>query len=89
MRDLADIWGPVYTVPTASGLIKHYVISKGVICRVGKKQKCSVSGAVQCHYYSRSCFFRKKASKLLSRDPDLLLAENDLLLIGGGLKENS
>ena len=88
MRDLADIWGPVYTVPTASGLIKHYVVSKGVICRVDKKQKCAVSGAVQCHYYSRSAFFRKKASKLLSRDPDLLLAEDDWLLIGGGLQEN-
>ena len=88
MRDLADIWGPVYTVATASGLIKHYVVSKGVICRVGKKQECAVSGAVQCHYYSRSSFFRKKASKLLSRDPDLLLAEDDLLLIGGGLQEN-
>ena len=88
MRDLADIWGPVYVVGTAFGLIEHYVVSKGVICRVDEKQKCAVSGAVQCHYYSRSSFFRKKAYKLLSRDPDLPLAEDDLLLIGGGLQEN-
>ena len=43
---------------------------------------------VQCHYYSRSSFFRRRASRLLSRDADLLLAEDDLLLIGGGLREN-
>ena len=88
MRDLADIWGPIYTVPSASGLIKHYVVSKGVICRVNTKQQCAVPGAVQCHYYSRTSYFRKKASKLISREPEMLLAEDDVLLIGGGLREN-
>lgn len=88
MSDLADIWGPVYTVPTESGLIKHYVVSKGVICRINTKQQCIVPGAVQCHYYSRASFFRRKVSRLVSTERDLLLAEDDLLLIGGGLKEN-
>ena len=88
MRELADVWGPVYSVPTASGLIKHYVVSKGVICRVSTKRPCLVPGAVQCHYFSRLSFFRRNASRLLSKEPDLLLAESDTLLIGTGLKEN-
>ncbi len=88
MRDLADIWGPVYTVPNASGLVKHYVVSNGVICRVNTKQQCTAPGAVQCHYYSRPSFLRRKAYKLISKEPELLLAEDDVLLIGGGLKEN-
>ena len=45
MSDFADIWGPIYTVPAASGLIKHYVVSKGAICRVGNNRACAISGA--------------------------------------------
>ncbi|KAL8703796.1 MAG: hypothetical protein Q9201_003036 [Fulgogasparrea decipioides] len=88
MGDLADIWGPVYTVPSDSGLIKYYGVSKGVICRVDVKNECSIPGAVECHYFTRSSFFMRKASKLLFGAKDLLLAADDLLLIGVGLREN-
>lgn len=88
MKDIADLWGPVYTFPSASGFIKHYGVSKGVICRVTTKQPCVIPGAVQCHYFTRSSFFRRKASNLLSGREDLLLAEDDLVLIGGGLRVN-
>lgn len=88
MRDLADIWGPVYTVPSTSGLIKQYGVSKGVICRTGKSSKIPIPGAVPCHYFSRISFFRRKASNLLSGGEELLLAEDDLLLIGGELRTN-
>lgn len=88
MQDLADIWGPVYTVPSTSGLIKHYGVSKGVICRTEKSSKSPISGAVQCHYFPRISFFRRKASNLLSGGAELLLAKDDLLLIGGGLRTN-
>ncbi|KAL8724201.1 MAG: hypothetical protein Q9181_006930 [Wetmoreana brouardii] len=88
MKDLADIWGPVYTVPSESGLIKFYGVSKGVICRVDAKSECSIPGAVECHYFTRSSFFMRKASKLLLGAKDLLLAVDDLLLIGARLREN-
>ena len=88
MQDLADIWGPVYTVPSTSGLIKYYGVSKGVICRTRNSSKCPVPGAIQCHYFSQISFFRRKASNLLSGGEQLLLAEDDLLLIGGGLRTN-
>ena len=88
MQVLTDIWGPVYTVPSTSGLIKHYAVSKGVICRVKKSSNSPVPGAVQCHYFSRTSFFRRKASNLVSVGEELMLAEDDLLLIGSGLRIN-
>ncbi|KAL8690405.1 MAG: hypothetical protein Q9218_004147, partial [Villophora microphyllina] len=90
MTDIADVWGPVYTVLADSGLVKYYGVSKGVICRVSTKQDCPIKGAVQCHYFSRSSFYRRKVSRLLSggKEKDLLLATDDLLLIGSGLSEN-
>ena len=88
MQHLADIWGPVYTVPSTSGFIKQYGVSKGVICRTKNTSKSPIPGAVQCHYFPRMSFFRRKASNLLSGGEELLLAEDDLLLIGGGLRTN-
>lgn len=88
MEDLADIWGPVWTMPIATGLIKHYRVSKGLICRVKSRTPCEIPNAVECHYYSRASFYRRQASNLLSRSEELLLAEDDLLLIAGGLQEN-
>ena len=86
MEDFADIWGPVWTIPAESGLIKRYNVSKGVICRVGHRQ--NVFNAVQCHWYSRASFHRRCTSKLLTRSEDLLLANDDLLLIGGVFRQN-
>ena len=88
MQDLADIWGPVYTVRSTSGLIKQYGVSKGVICRTKESSKSPIPGAVQCHYFSRISSFRRKTINLLSSGEELLLAEDDLLLIGGGLRTN-
>ena len=48
IEDLADIWGPVWTIPTESGRIRHYALSKGVIFRIDKE--CEIAGAIQCHY---------------------------------------
>ena len=39
MRDLADIWRPVYTVPPKSSLIQNYGVANGVICRVGQNEQ--------------------------------------------------
>ncbi|KAL8807174.1 MAG: hypothetical protein Q9182_000856 [Xanthomendoza sp. 2 TL-2023] len=88
MRDLADVWGPVYTVPSSSGDVKFYGVSKGVICRVQATKQSEVAGAVQCHYYSRLQFFRMRASRLLFRTEDLELSKGDLLLIGAGFRLN-
>ncbi|KAL8706263.1 MAG: hypothetical protein Q9225_007973, partial [Loekoesia sp. 1 TL-2023] len=88
IEDLADIWGPVYCVPSRAGLVKYYSVSKGVICRVKTKKQSAIPGAVQCHYFTRLSFFRKRASRLLFGDEDLPLSKGDLLLIGTGLYEN-
>ena len=88
MKDIADIWGPIYTVLADLGMVKHYVLSKGVICRIDTKKQCIVPGAVQCHYQSRASIFRRQVSRLLSTNRTLLLGEDDLLLIGGPLKVN-
>ncbi|KAL8820043.1 MAG: hypothetical protein Q9223_001649 [Gallowayella weberi] len=88
MEDLADIWGPVYTVPSSLGDVEFYGVSKGVICRVKAKNGTAIKGAVQCHYYSRLQFFRKRASRLLSGTEDLVLSKGDLLLIGAGFRLN-
>ena len=89
MQDIGDIWGPIYTALSTTGLVQYYGVSKGVICRVKASSKFAIPGAVQCHYFSRISFFARKTSKLLSSDENLLLAEDDMLLIGGGgLREN-
>lgn len=88
IEDLADIWGPVYTVPSGAGLVKYYGVSKGVICRVEPRKKTSFDGAINCHYFSRCSFFRRKASKLLFGGDELELADNALLLIGARFREN-
>ena len=86
MENFADIWGPVWTIPAESGLIKRYNVSKGVICRVGNRQ--NVFNAVQCHWYSWASFHRRHTSKLLTYSEDLLLADDDLLLIGAVFRQN-
>lgn len=86
MQEFADIWGPVWTVPTEDGQIKQYNVSKGVICKVRSRQ--NEFRAVQCHWYSWTSYHRRRMSNLLSRSEDLLLAEDDLLLIGGLFQQN-
>lgn len=88
MEDLADIWGPVYTVPSTSGLVRYYEVSKGVVCRVKANEQSAVLGAAHCHYFSRRSFMRHNTSRLLHGDKNLYLSENELLLIGAGLREN-
>ncbi|KAL9013328.1 MAG: hypothetical protein Q9173_001972 [Seirophora scorigena] len=88
MKDLAGIWGPVYTVRPGAGLVKCYRVSKGVICRVEPRKETSFDGAINCHYFSRRSFFRRKASKLLFGGDELEFAENALLLIGARFREN-
>lgn len=86
IEDFADIWGPVWTIPSESGQIKQFNVSKGVICRVRSGQ--NDFGAIQCHWYSRTSYHRRRVSTLLSRSEDLLLNENDLLLIGAVFRQN-
>ncbi|KAI4228406.1 MAG: hypothetical protein LQ349_006558 [Xanthoria aureola] len=88
-EDLADIWGPVYTVPTSTGLVKYYGVSKGIIYRIKSKKESPIQGAKLCHYSSRSSFVRKKASGLLANMDELALSQDDLLLIGAGFREKA
>ncbi|KAL8871788.1 MAG: hypothetical protein Q9174_002455 [Haloplaca sp. 1 TL-2023] len=92
MRDIASIWGPVYTIPSETGLVKYYGVSKGIICRVSTRKPCAVVGAVQCHYFTRFSFLKNKASKLLhgKKHPSIgeEIGPDDLLLVGGELKVN-
>ncbi|MCJ1479928.1 hypothetical protein MMC06_000082 [Schaereria dolodes] len=91
MDDFADIWGPVWAVPAGPSYpdqIKQYNVSKGTICRVSKTQDTSTRNAIRCHWYSWTSFYRRRFSNLLSRSEDLLLSKDDLLLIGGVLREN-
>ncbi|KAL8881196.1 MAG: hypothetical protein Q9215_006368 [Flavoplaca cf. flavocitrina] len=88
MEDLADIWGPVYNVPTGTGLIDYYRVSKGVICRSKSKKKSPVPGATLCHYFSSFSFYKLETRRLgIARD-DLALSKDDWLLIGAGFREN-
>ncbi|KAL8782456.1 MAG: hypothetical protein Q9213_005350 [Squamulea squamosa] len=88
MDDFADIWGPVYTIPSKSGLVKGYSVSKGIIARTTMNEDSGCPGAVQCHYYYHHTSFRRKVLNLLSGGGDLLFSKDDLLLIGGDLREN-
>ncbi|KAL8858803.1 MAG: hypothetical protein Q9178_004720 [Gyalolechia marmorata] len=90
MKDFADIWGPVYTVPSKSGLIKNYGVSNGVICRVAQNKQSAALHATRCHYISRLEFTRRRASRLLFGDSneELCTSNDDLLLIGAELREN-
>lgn len=88
MEDFADIWGPVYTVPTSTGLIKHYGVSKGVICKVYSKKPCAIPGAMTCHFFTRLAFYIRKTSRQLSGGDYLVLTKGDLLLIGAGFCDN-
>ncbi|KAI4218325.1 MAG: hypothetical protein L6R36_009017, partial [Xanthoria steineri] len=89
MEDIADIWGPVYTVPTGTGKVKYYGVSKGVIYRVKSNKESPIPGAKLCHYSSRSSFVRKETSRLLANMDELALSQDDLLLIGAGFCENA
>ncbi|KAL8670633.1 MAG: hypothetical protein Q9168_004844 [Polycauliona sp. 1 TL-2023] len=88
IEDLADIWGPVYTVPSSTGLVKYYGVSKGIICKVKPKTMGLIPAATPCHYYSGFSFHGKRTSRLLSRNKDLLLSKGELLLIGAGFRNN-
>lgn len=88
MEDLADIWGPVYNVPTETGLIEYYRVSKGVICRVKSRKKSPIPGATLCHYFSNLSFYELEARRLGIAMNDLALSKDDLLLIGAGFREN-
>lgn len=86
MEDFADIWGPVWAIPAEDGQIKQYNVSKGVICKVKGHQ--NEFHAVQCHWYSWASYHRRRVSTLLSKSEDLLLAKDDLLLIGAAFQQN-
>ncbi|KAL8836604.1 MAG: hypothetical protein Q9176_006241 [Flavoplaca citrina] len=88
MEDLADIWGPVYNVPTRTGLIEYYRVSKGVICRVKSKKQSPIPGATLCHYFSSLSYYKVRARRLGTGRDDLVLSKDDLLLIGAGFREN-
>ena len=89
MEDIADIWGPVYTVPTGTGFVKYYGVSKGIIYRVKSKKESPIPGAKLCHYSSRFSLVRKHASKLPANMDKRALSQDDLLLIGAGFCENA
>ncbi|KAL9634715.1 MAG: hypothetical protein Q9204_002881 [Flavoplaca sp. TL-2023a] len=88
MEDLADIWGPVYNVPTGTGLIDYYRVSKGVICRSESNKQSPIPGATLCHYFSSLSFYKLKIRRLGIARNDLALSKDDLLLIGAGFREN-
>ncbi|KAI4101701.1 MAG: hypothetical protein LQ339_004935 [Xanthoria mediterranea] len=88
IEDIADIWGPVYTVPTGTGNVDYYGVSKGIIHRVNSKKESSIPGAKLCHYSSQS-LSNKKGSTLLANMDELALSQDDLLLIGAGFCENA
>ncbi|KAI4233130.1 MAG: hypothetical protein LQ349_004597 [Xanthoria aureola] len=88
IEDIADIWGPVYTVPTRTGNVDYYGVSKGIIYRVKSKRESPIPGAKLCHYSSQS-LSRKKVSGLLAKIDELALSQDDLLLIGAGFCENA
>ena len=89
MEDLADAWGPVYGVPSTSGRVKYYAVSKGVIYPVRATSISNTKAVVECHYTSELSFFIKSKGANLSIGKDLSLARDDWLLIGAGLQENS
>lgn len=60
IQDLADLWGPIYTVRSADGLIEYYGVSKGAICRVKASPSCRIQSAIPGHYSSRRELFRRK-----------------------------
>ncbi|KAL9039692.1 MAG: hypothetical protein Q9180_002375 [Flavoplaca navasiana] len=88
MEDLADIWGPVYNVPTGTGLIEYYRVSKGVICRAMSKKQSPIPGATLCHYFSSLSLYKLGSRRPGTGRNDLVLSKDDLLLIGAGFREN-
>ena len=38
MKDIADTWGPIYTIPYETGRVEYYGVSKGIIYRVSTKK---------------------------------------------------
>ncbi|KAL8766205.1 MAG: hypothetical protein Q9209_006970 [Squamulea sp. 1 TL-2023] len=88
MDDFANIWGPVYTVPSKSGLVKYYRVSKGIIARTKTNERAGYPGAVQCHYYFHRSILGRKVLDFWSGGGDLLFSKDDLLLIGGKLRQN-
>jgi hypothetical protein len=90
MEDFADIWGPVYAVHGAGhqDKVRQYNVSKGIICRAGGPQP-AFRNAIRCHWYNRPSWLRGLAMKFLPPSPNLFLAPDDLLLIGGIMIEKS
>ena len=95
IRDFADLWGPVWTVPAQSGRVKRYNVSKGFIART----EGSTGGAVNCHWYSwksvKSCENRAHRRSIDSstgntggETDDLLIPERARLCIGAPMKPN-
>lgn len=88
MEDFADIWGPVYGIPTTSGSgkIRQYNVSKGIICGTGRKQP-ELRNAVKCHWNNRVSWLRGLAMKFFPPSENSCFSPDDLLLIGAVMTE--
>ena len=89
MRDLADIWGPVYAVPSSTGCVVRYRVSKGFIARVKLSSNSPNVGTFQCHYFPRPFFEDLLTSRRPPECEDLPFSWDDFALIGGGLRCNN
>ena len=88
IKELGDVWGPIWAIPSDEAGIKYYRVSKGVIFRVQNDLHSSFPDAVTCHYYGQSGYYWHRASSRLKKT-DLCLHEDDRLLIGTKLEENA
>jgi hypothetical protein len=86
---LADIWGPVHGIPSATeeNKIIQYNISKGAIRRTEKSPgDMTYKNAVTCHWEDwhshQGGLYSRFSRFFLPKSPDLYFSPDDLLLIG-------
>lgn len=88
MEHFADIWGPIWAIPTVDekgdNRIRQYNVSKGVIRGMNSTSGMgsTYKNAVRCHWESWPSYYRKRFSRLFSPSDGPPLLKDDLLLIG-------
>ncbi|KAL8993459.1 MAG: hypothetical protein Q9169_006328 [Polycauliona sp. 2 TL-2023] len=90
ISDLADIWGPVYIVPTQKGRgrVKYYGISEGVVYPIEGNEQSMALDAIRCHYITDSLWPTKDVTGLPSQVEGPRVSDDALLLIGARVCEN-
>ena len=91
IEDFSDMWGPVWAVPSKKrNLIKHYNVSKGMICRVSLETFSGPSMhdcEIPCHWNSWAELSKCGEDLPFSFD-DLPIKPSDKLLIGIPFRDN-